>query len=739
MRWFVNINGRTTGPLEEQDLTQMVREGLVAPNAYIRDETGGAWLELAKSPFGRFLSKSDPRTSLKVDIPRSKGRSAQPAPSASSKPVAKRASALDELFDHELSMEGLSQSIPPKGAEPLDMGGPSSIAPASIAPAGSLPPALGGDDLFDRALRLDEERLSTELPRIEPRKAEPSKSAKPQVLKPMSKDLFSGALPESEPPPAEEPSALFKTNDMDDFDNAFDALSMRPAAPQRSAPGPVLTMSPSITIDGETTLDSEPPKKDEPDTNVRAKAHKHDAERERAASTKPAVKAATSQPAAKKASQPRFPSSSAKQPDGASAGLDFDLDAEIAAIAAQPAPNAKEEAATEPTAEPAPPKPGLREWWQKGGRRLKIRVAISVASLALVAVAGSVVNSKLAERRERAAQAALEAKQRAEREAKIAEEAKQREERLGKLAIDARVKCEVWAPEIAAAKAETDPNQSMQSLQRLQDIRKEAESLANELGARAPVELTKILATLIPLSTELTNRKKAQEAVTSSMGWLREIHLASVTTVLDKIPNELERVNKIQKLAAALATELGPQAPVELTSVMPAATTAVALLENAQKVLEAFTVAEKEVARGEKLAEARDWIAADKAYQDALAALEKVPAVDRGGEPVPAELNLANAKSRVTSLRNRIASAVTQELRRLELERKQREQEAEIERKANEYRARCGGPPTVSPFDGQLFGLAESIRKASREDTGPFKITKCSDPVMTKTDCWVST
>jgi hypothetical protein len=90
-------------------------------------------------------------------------------------------------------------------------------------------------------------------------------------------------------------------------------------------------------------------------------------------------------------------------------------------------------------------------------------------------------------------------------------------------------------------------------------------------------------------------------------------------------------------------------------------------------------------------------------------------------------------------LRNRIASAVTQELRRLELERKQREQEAEIERKANEYRARCGSPPTVSPFDGQLFGLAESIRKASREDPGPFKVTKCSDPVMTKTDCWVST
>jgi hypothetical protein len=275
-------------------------------------------------------------------------------------------------------------------------------------------------------------------------------------------------------------------------------------------------------------------------------------------------------------------------------------------------------------------------------------------------------------------------------------------------------------------------------LDRLQAIRKEAEELANELGASAPPELTKVLATLVPLTTELNNRKRSREAVASSMTWLRDIHQASITTTLGQIPKELERVTKIQQSASALEAELGPQAPVELTSVMPAAATALALLENAQKVLVAMASADQDVVRGDKLAENRDWIAADKAYEQALAALDKVPSVDRGGEPIPPELNIANARSRVTSARNHIASAVTAEMRRLELERKQREQEAEIERKAAEYRARCGNPPTVSPFDGQLFGLAESIRKGSREDPGPFKITKCSDPVMTKTDCWVS-
>lgn len=701
MRWFVNINGRTTGPLEEQDLTHMVREGLVAANAYIRDETGGAWLPLAQSPFGRFVAKSDARTSLKVDIPKTKGRSVVPPMSAKS--GAKRpASALEDLFDHELSVEGLSKSIPPQGLEPVDLGG-----------AASLPPALGGDDLFDRALRLDEERLSAELPKASPAKMQ-------------SKNLFEPAQ-HSEPPPPEEPSTLFKKNDLEDFESAFEALSQRGGA--APVPAPVLTMGPSITIEGETTLESEPPRRVRPEeVEIGVASHKADPVPERASLSKSA---------SKKAAPAEFPRSAAKQSD--SAELGFDLDAELAAIQGAPAVVDDAESEPHPVAEPAPPKPGLRDWWHKGGKRLKIRIAIGFTTVVLLAIAGSVVNSKLAERRQRAAQVALEAKQRAEREVAAAEEAKRREERLGKLAVDARVKCEVWAPEIAAAKAETDPDEAAKSLERLQDIRKEAEALANELGTRAPAELTKVLATLIPLTSELGNRKKAKDAIAASMNWLREIQLASVTTVLDKIPNEIDRVTKIQKSATALETELGAQAPVELTSVTPAATTALALLENAQKVLEAFTVADKEVTRGEQLAQNRDWIAADKAYQDALAALDKVPAVDRGGEPVPPELNLANAKSRVTSLRNRIASAVTQELRRLELERKQREQEAEIERKAAEYRARCGSPPTVSPFDGQLFGLTDSIKKASREDPGPFKVTKCSDPVMTKTDCWVST
>lgn len=706
MRWFVNINGRTTGPLEEQDLTHMVREGLVAANAYIRDETGGAWIPLAKSPFGRFVAKADARTSLKVDIPKTKGRSVVPPMSA--KGGAKRpASALEDLFDHELSVEGLSKSMPPKGVEPLDLGG-----------TGSLPPALGGDDLFDRALRLDEERLSAELPKVELPKAQPAKVQNHNLFEPAQY---------SEPPPPEEPSTLFKKNDLEDFESAFEALSQRGGS--APAPAPVLTMGPSITIEGESTLESEPPRGvHAEEVEIGVAPRKRDPVPERSPSNKTV---------SKKPVPAELPRSPAKQSD--SAELGFDLDAELAAIQAAPAAVDDAEPEPQPVAEPAPPKPGLRDWWQKGGKRLKIRIAIGLASVVLLAIGGSVVNSKLAERRQRAAQVALEAKQRAEREVAAAEEAKRREERLGKLAVDARVKCEVWAPEIAAAKAETDPDEAAKSSDRLQDIRKEAEALANELGTRAPAELTKVLATLIPLTSELGNRKKAKDAIAASMNWLREIQLASVTTVLDKIPNEIDRVTKIQKAATALTTELGAQAPVELTSVTPAATTALALLENAQKVLEAFTVSDKEVTRGEQLAQNRDWIAADKAYQDALAALEKVPAVDRGGEPVPPELNLANAKSRVTSLRNRIASAVTQEMRRLELERKQREQEAEIERKAAEYRARCGSPPTVSPFDGQLFGLTESIKKSSREDPGPFKVTKCSDPVMTKTDCWVST
>jgi hypothetical protein len=152
-------------------------------------------------------------------------------------------------------------------------------------------------------------------------------------------------------------------------------------------------------------------------------------------------------------------------------------------------------------------------------------------------------------------------------------------------------------------------------------------------------------------------------------------------------------------------------------------------------------IARQDLERAQALVDSRDWIPADKIYQEALAVIDKVPRapVSKLGDPVPPELDLASEQALIINSRKHIAGAVTAELRRLDLERKQREQEEEIARQAAAYQARCGTAPAVSPFDGQLFGLEDAIQKQSHGDLGPITIDHCTDPVMTKSDCWVST
>jgi hypothetical protein len=54
MRWYVSIGGQVHGPLEEQQVVDLVRSGRV--DAQVRGEAGGAWLTIQQSPFAGFVS-----------------------------------------------------------------------------------------------------------------------------------------------------------------------------------------------------------------------------------------------------------------------------------------------------------------------------------------------------------------------------------------------------------------------------------------------------------------------------------------------------------------------------------------------------------------------------------------------------------------------------------------------------------------------------------------------------------
>lgn len=56
MRWYVSRNGETVGPVEESQVAQWVREGMV--EAHVQPESGGAWTPIGASPFAVHARRS---------------------------------------------------------------------------------------------------------------------------------------------------------------------------------------------------------------------------------------------------------------------------------------------------------------------------------------------------------------------------------------------------------------------------------------------------------------------------------------------------------------------------------------------------------------------------------------------------------------------------------------------------------------------------------------------------------
>jgi len=53
MRWYVSRNGESSGPVEEAQVAEWVRGGMV--DAMLRDEAGGNWMRVGQSPFAQLL------------------------------------------------------------------------------------------------------------------------------------------------------------------------------------------------------------------------------------------------------------------------------------------------------------------------------------------------------------------------------------------------------------------------------------------------------------------------------------------------------------------------------------------------------------------------------------------------------------------------------------------------------------------------------------------------------------
>jgi hypothetical protein len=60
MRWYVNRNGETAGPVEETQIMHWAETGQITRGMSFQAETGGPWLPVEQSPFARYVTVSKP-------------------------------------------------------------------------------------------------------------------------------------------------------------------------------------------------------------------------------------------------------------------------------------------------------------------------------------------------------------------------------------------------------------------------------------------------------------------------------------------------------------------------------------------------------------------------------------------------------------------------------------------------------------------------------------------------------
>jgi hypothetical protein len=57
MRWFVSIDGKTSGPHGEETLAKWAAAGRLPLSAHVQGELGGAWMPLPESPLASLVAK----------------------------------------------------------------------------------------------------------------------------------------------------------------------------------------------------------------------------------------------------------------------------------------------------------------------------------------------------------------------------------------------------------------------------------------------------------------------------------------------------------------------------------------------------------------------------------------------------------------------------------------------------------------------------------------------------------
>lgn len=121
----------------------------------------------------------------------------------------------------------------------------------------------------------------------------------------------------------------------------------------------------------------------------------------------------------------------------------------------------------------------------------------------------------------------------------------------------------------------------------------------------------------------------------------------------------------------------------------------------------------------------KKWLEADSAFTEALELLSKVRESSEDLKRyLPKSFSAEQIKKDIEKQMKQIKPKVENEKRK------------ESERLA--YIAICGEKPYCGGWDGECVGIASAVKRVAH-DPGSIDIENCTDPVLTKDQCWVTT
>lgn len=221
---------------------------------------------------------------------------------------------------------------------------------------------------------------------------------------------------------------------------------------------------------------------------------------------------------------------------------------------------------------------------------------------------------------------------------------------------------------------------------------------------------------------------------------VQEIDTALDVTALGTVQDASLKERELTTLSGNLSRfgELQPTPPAIAERQAKLART-IDVLKGFQQTVLAANEAIAATQAGDERATAGAWLEADDLYVKAIDLWSKHPDMmaalkmpDKNGKPT--NINSVAEVANVERKRQRIALNVGRERTRIEAATRKGEQEKAA---AEALAALCGQKPICGGWDGECVGIESALKRVAH-DPDSIDVESCTDPVLTKDNCWVT-